>query len=994
MSMALVLTVVAAVAAADIPPGCTLHAAFDGSYDAVNGAGEAIVGRGEGAPEFTDGHSGQGLLVGDINGEAGVYFPTEGVFDPERGTIALWVKPENWEGDDKHHHIFFQAWGAERGLFSLYKYQSTAWGLTFFMDPAIHQRGKMYCYQPINDWAPGQWHHIACTWTRYEGMALYIDGKRVKSVKGPRMLDGPMKDEVRFGGDWQSEGGRTVIDEAMVFGRMLSDAEIARLAEAEPPQDVTDIPGVMLTHSYLGQEVLARVYADCMGEPTVQKAEIALIPAAGGEPATARPYDVGPGLNTLVLDLNGVPRGEYTARVSLFAGDTVLGTEALRVSKEHEQTWRTAHSIGVERSVLPPFEPLSMVGNVARCWGRQYQFTGSGLLGSVLSGGQPLLAGPVNVVAEVDGKPLEFVGGSPEAIGRSQTQARLDGGLVSNALDILTNVTVRYDGTVWTQMKVRPRRRTTLSKLSIEIPMPAAQARLYGYNAPNRIDDLRAGYGALDPEEAVPFSREFMPLLWLGTEQRGLGWYAESDEHWDITDRALTVERRGDQVVLCMNVITKPRDVADEFTIGFGLQATPVRPLPADWRAARWVPSTDITRFFLHLTENPYPRVELEGKTPRGRVCYLYSHHEYFTNTLPKDPPEFREMIRRAKGHGLLCAPYTEARLLPEDAGDALTNMDALATMPFTRTGLAEGHSAIAACPQGPFQDWLVWYVSHIVREYGSNGIYLDEMTPMPCDNGAHGCGYVGPDGTRRPTYPVRAALEMYRRIRQVLAETGEPFCAVYHLSSCRLSPMPTYGDHLLIGEELYYDIRDNPDYTQVLEPEQWRAGFLVEPFGVPVSIIPQFKMSGEWMKDPGLAAKFMATVVPHDLLTWPVFADTETIMSCRTALQEFGCDDPGTRVMPYWHTGIGIEWEHPDVLVTGYVRDGGLLLCIANWGEAAAEAMPISVSGALRHAGLRADIALPTAVTWGAGDATYSSGVVTATVPPHSMILVSVTGE
>jgi len=31
-------------------------------------------------------------------------------FSVERGTVALWVQPLNWRGDDDLHHLFFQAW--------------------------------------------------------------------------------------------------------------------------------------------------------------------------------------------------------------------------------------------------------------------------------------------------------------------------------------------------------------------------------------------------------------------------------------------------------------------------------------------------------------------------------------------------------------------------------------------------------------------------------------------------------------------------------------------------------------------------------------------------------------------------------------------------------------------------------------------------------------------------------------------------------------------
>ena len=101
----------------------------------------------------------------------------------------------------------------------------------------------------------------------------------------------------------------------------------------------------------------------------------------------------------------------------------------------------------------------------------------------------------------------------------------------------------------------------------------------------------------------------------------------------------------------------------------------------------------------------------------------------------------------------------------------------------------------VSGCHTGPFGDVFVWYMSHLVHEYGSNGIYLDDTWPYGCANEAHGCGYVGPDGKRRVTYPLRARNETYRRIRAVLAA---PSCPMKR--SRTIKPLPegsVLGTHI-----------------------------------------------------------------------------------------------------------------------------------------------------------------------------------------------------
>ena len=85
----------------------------------------------------------------------------------------------------------------------------------------------------------------------------------------------------------------------------------------------------------------------------------------------------------------------------------------------------------------------------------------------------------------------------------------------------------------------------------------------------------------------------FKALLWLGNEERGLGWYAESDRCWQPEDpeKAIELVRDGKQLILRVRLLdSQPKtwtaDPADgvyayqPVTFRFGLQATPVKPFP------------------------------------------------------------------------------------------------------------------------------------------------------------------------------------------------------------------------------------------------------------------------------------------------------------------------------------------------------------------------------------------------------------------------------
>ncbi|MEN6546261.1 MAG: glycoside hydrolase domain-containing protein [Armatimonadia bacterium] len=930
--LALLAAIQTACLAQTVPPGRIFYAAFEDTLTATQAAGGNTA-TPEGKPEFAPGKVGRGLLVGDLNGAAAVTYPTDRNISLERGTVSLWVMPQNWQGDDKLNHLFFQLPLGDSGYYLLYKY-SGSWGLAFYIDPEEGARAKMVAYKPITDWRPNEWHHLAIAWTKFEAMKLYIDGQEAASSAGVSLTDKPMKPQFRFGGAWQSNGDRTVIDEAMIFNRMLSAGEIASLAGVVPSapahlpaSDSPDVPGVMLTHAVLGQKVLARVYPGALGDP-VDAAQLVLL--KDDKPVAEQTLKLKPGCNVFQLDLTPLPQAVYQARVNILRNGAIQATETLRVSKETDDTFETAHRIAREDPVLPPFTPLVVKGNLVECWGRQYAFDRSGLLSQVTSRGQNLLSSPVAVRTEGDGA-AAYGPAALEVLDSSPTTAHLRGKVRVGSFERTSDLTIRYDGTVWTSLTMKPLRPLEVQKLTLEVPLSPEVAKYYAFNAMGRIDAQRFGYDRLPAGDGVVFKREFMPSLWLGTEDLGLGWYAESDQNWDIEgEEALTIERRGKETVLCLNVIRHPRRIEQQFKLEFGLQATPVRPLQPDWRSYQWVPSVEISQYFLGLRKNPYPRPDVEGKRPNGKIAYLYAYHEYFTATLPKDPDEFREMVSRAKAYGLLATPYTDTTFFPEWHGDYLLNQQ-MRTLPGARGASYGPVCTIACCHQGQFGDWFVWYIKHLADKYGTNGIYLDDMWPYGCSNAAHGCGYTLPDGTRRVTYPLRARLETYRRLREMFAARGEPFWISYHMSAGRCSPLPTYADSLLLAEERNPIVGKNPDYTENTTSDEWLASFSPEAWGIPIAMIPQFKMNNAWMKDPDLAEKLLAAVVPHDIEIWPVFADPVPLMRVRKVMDDFGLGQPDTKLLPFWHENTGLTGSDPRARLTGYLRPGKLLLCAGN---------------------------------------------------------------
>ena len=123
-----------------------------------------------------------------INGSDRLEYDAAGHLDPNQGSLELWVRPE-WVWDDDEEHVFVEvgpsplpslsALGpvsdrapnislgpvSDRALRdSSYhlRLAKASWnGLYAWLTDGTHD---LVLYSGIDDWQPGQWHHLAVAW--------------------------------------------------------------------------------------------------------------------------------------------------------------------------------------------------------------------------------------------------------------------------------------------------------------------------------------------------------------------------------------------------------------------------------------------------------------------------------------------------------------------------------------------------------------------------------------------------------------------------------------------------------------------------------------------------------------------------------------------------------------------------------------------------------------------------------------------------------------
>ena len=156
-------------------------------------------------------------------------FEAKGNFRPDEGTCAFWVNP-NFRGDSKEIYCTF--FGAEKwGM--LYKYMKHT---SLTLGTAKPERDLYYdCgVRDISLWRPGQWHHVAATWSRRENARrIYVDGELEAQAPFPfhrALTGGPLF----IGGGcllYPQHIAHAKLDEVAIWDRVLDGESVAGLCE-------------------------------------------------------------------------------------------------------------------------------------------------------------------------------------------------------------------------------------------------------------------------------------------------------------------------------------------------------------------------------------------------------------------------------------------------------------------------------------------------------------------------------------------------------------------------------------------------------------------------------------------------------------------------------------------------------------------------------------------------------------------------------------------
>ncbi len=653
-----------------------------------------------------------------------------------------------------------------------------------------------------------------------------------------------------------------------------------------------------------------------------------------------------------------------------------------------EEMRRIEEEVAVDR-ILPPYRPIRQErAGVFTLTTSQFEFGGSVFPESISVLGEPILAGPMVFEMETaEGQSITTAAGEPAfTAGDRRVVARQTVRGDGWTLDLTG--TLEYDALLIVDLELQADDEVRLTSGSLSIPLTADVAQYIRYHdgslcfgegpipAPGETVEVRHTFGrarikndwsprVLEEEHGTLWEwRRGVPwFFWLGDEEKGLGWIAESDQGWSFgqDDVTLALERTPAALVARVHFITEPITVGESRQTRFILQPTPPKPIREDWFKLRfgrfwnWPPGDEkmIERIEAARVEDPPPLEE----PPPPHVLYAHAGGgdgemrppwESLQYRRPKDigilnwkvwsvgcgsPQVARpEMMRRY----LRAGSYVGHKALPYLSPTHLSVHDlnglyyAAKTDTWSKMPPAGATSAyVKICPNSFASEYQAYEIGRLIDEYGIEGIYFDNTHPSKCANLAHGCGYVDEDGNTHPTTPFLGMRRLFMMVRNQFVKRGKTPFIFKHAGA--LPATVSFVDANLDGEGVY-----GYDHTQMFTTGEFRARFIgPNQLGLIQVYLPQFSIGTDTSEVSGAqqviqgTPRLMALALIHGTPIYCGAIQGVPMFKAWAVLDEL--QGPTVEFIPYWEWPFNETLNEREIYASLYHQPEHSVLVVSN---------------------------------------------------------------
>ena len=643
--------------------------------------------------------------------------------------------------------------------------------------------------------------------------------------------------------------------------------------------------------------------------------------------------------------------------------------------------------------VMAPWLPLEAsqteAGVEIRAWGRVYRQENAYFPTSIESQGRELLYAPARLVGEANGEPIHWEDAGCYLLNPTDASACINGYAQSQCLIVNSCLQMDFDGGARWDVRVMPRGKTVpqvfglepcpirgweLTKLYLEIPLRRESAKLYcswrdAWDGNNGL--YTRGGERLAENGAIPsggFVAPFLPALWVGDERVGLQLTAESDEYWQsaAAERAMEIIDAGDHWVLRCNLLESLPDCWEQpdascpvISYSFGLIATPVKPFTNDHLKIKAVRIDCFARITGEYSPSLQAPVE-EGSTEsvidrlcRAGVNTLILHEKWNKiqnnwNVPVSTEREIRQLVSLCHSRGMRVIPYFGYEITSSMPEYTQVRDEVIWRGPRGRENYSGWYRvpyqrAARVCQESRWMEPFLEGMMACVERFHFDGVYLDSTSaPSGCVNERHGCGYVGRDGRRHPTYPIFATREVFKRIYARIHARGG--LVNPHPAGATIPFITSFCDMLWDGEHIQTRIRD--EGLKNFSLDYFRAEYLGRNFGIPVQFIV-YEFPGVWDFDMALSLSLLHGVYPRPN---SVLHPLDVMEKIWGIVETFGICEAG--FAGYWENAAAIRLSNASVKASYYERkqvDGSvrLLVVVSNPTIEAAEACTLRIESA-----------------------------------------------
>ena len=709
-------------------------------------------------------------------------------------------------------------------------------------------------------------------------------------------------------------------------------------------------------------------------------------------------------LSELVLDLPDVPDGEYVVEAALTGAGVPQEPVAREFRREHYE-WEH-NNLGKTDKVVAPFTPLTVSGNTLGCVLREHVISDLGIWDQVRSMGVDLLAGPMVLRATVDGAETPIRPASDlRFTRRTETEVDYRASWSAGALKAVTMATCEMDGLTKLTMDLTADAETNVEGLDLVIPLKSSETSLMHVCT----DGLRFNYAGALPDgtgtlwESKSASRNllagtFVPYIWLGGEQRGLAWFADSDRGWLVDDSVSTHEVRcdGNVTELIVHFVTRPGPLRGTHRIVFGLQASPTKPMPTapvHWRKWMFGSNCDGRAFSIRFLGSCYywgssgPCYEVY---PRDKAFYLYDVFANIRRTGELSQADEETVTTFLKGYGKdygkgeryynhiywtvramqgkpdAVVPYTNAR----GAGGPEFEVFQDEWHRAAYTARKARPVAYDVTPVESFRDFCVWYFNKMLESGMADGIYFDDIFLQANSDIVSGGAYYDDAGQLRPAADLFAMREYLKRVQILCCRKGIPWVNMSHMTNTQILPINTW-----VGVNMDWEWKYGKNDFQ----ERFTRDFIrTETLGLQSGCRPS-QLDGikgvEWRspEQEWLERTQFAINIVHEVQTVSATAVSNAAMAL---LYDFGYGEPDCTVYQYWCDGFPAQLRGVDGAALVLSRSGAALVVVSDFGEGGEavvtldrKALKLAAAGAFTDAESGAGITT-------AGDAACTFGI------------------